>query len=66
MLSQVFTFFRFVPPLLIPWRDVREEASRLSFLVVPFSFPPQQKPILLLKPHVARRLRSHLARGNAG
>lgn len=66
VLSQVFAPFRFVPPLLIPWHGVREEASRISFLVVPFSFPPQRKPMLFLKPHVARLLRPYLAGGGAG
>jgi hypothetical protein len=60
VVSQVFTPFRFVPPLLIPWNGVREEPSRVTFLVVTFSLPPERKPLLFLKPHVARRLRPWL------
>ena len=63
VLSQVFTFFRYVPALLVPWHNVREDESRLGFLAVPFSFPPESKPMLLLKPPVARRLRPYLAPG---
>lgn len=61
VLSQAFTPFRFVPPLLVPWNCVREESSPASFLVVPFSFPPAERPRLFAKPHVARRLRVYLA-----
>jgi hypothetical protein len=61
VLSQVFTFFRYVPAVLVPWNDVQEDESRLGFLAVPFSFPPEKKPMLLLKPHVAKRLRPYLA-----
>ena len=65
VLSLVFTPFRSVPPLLIPWRGVLEDTARSNFLIVPFMFPPASTPRLFLKPHVARRFRHYLALGGA-